>query len=316
MKTKILFFLATVFLFVVTFTACKKENSKPKDDDSSVEASVQSDDQSRFSSEIDAVANDADLALENNSNFTGRTSQSQLQDSICDATAVYDLVNRKITITYNGASCGGLRTRTGTVILSMASGVHWKDVGAAITVTFQNLKITRITDNKSITINGTQTYTNVNGNLLIDLINPLSGIHSVTHTITSSNMSITFDDGTQRTWQVAKQRVYAFSNANISVTITGTHSEGSVTNIAEWGTNRLGHEFTTSTVQPIVITSDCGFRIVSGELKHTLPNLTATATFGLDSNGNPTSCPGTGHYYFKVVVTGSNGGSITVIMPY
>jgi hypothetical protein len=314
MKTKILFCLATLFLFVAMFTACKKENSKPNDDNS-VEASVQSDDQSRFSSEIDAVANDADLALENSSSFTGRTLQSQ-QDSICDATAVYDLVNRKITITYNGANCGGFRSRTGTVVLSMASGIHWKDQGASITVAFQNLKITRVADNKSITINGTQTYTNVSGHLLIDLFNPLSGIHSVTHTITSSDMSIVFDDGTQRNWQVAKQRVYSFSNANISITITGTHSEGDVTNIAEWGTNRLGHEFTTSTVEPIVITSNCGFRIVSGELKHTLPNLTATATFGLDSHGDPTSCPGTGHYYFKVVVTGSNGNSITVIMPY
>jgi hypothetical protein len=314
MKTKIILFLATVFFFVAIFTACKKEDSSPQNDNSA-EASVQSDDQSRFSSEMDAVGNDADIALENSASFTGRTSQIQ-QDSICGATAVYDLVNRTITITYNGANCNGLRTRTGTVILSMAQGIHWKDVGAAITVTFQNLTITRVSDNKSIILNGTQIYTNVSGHLLVDLFNPLSGVQSITHAVTSSNMSITFDDGTQQTWQVSKQRVYSFSNNNVSITITGTHTDGSVTNIAEWGTNRLGHAFTTSTVEPIVITSDCNFRIVSGELKHTLPHLTATATFGLDSNGNPTSCPGTGHYYFKVVVTGSNGNSITVIMPY
>jgi hypothetical protein len=129
-------------------------------------------------------------------------------------------------------------------------------------------------------------------------------------------MSITFDDGTQRTWNVAKQRVYTFSGTNVSVTISGTHTEGNVTNIAEWGTNRLGRAFTSATLQPVVIRSDCNFRVVSGEIKHSLPNVSADATFGLDASGNPTTCPGTGHYYFKIVFTGSGGNSITLIMPY
>ena len=194
----------------------------------------------------------------------------------------------------------------------MAQGVQWKDQGASLTLTFQDLKITRVSDNKSITINGTQTYTNVTGGLLINLLT----LGTITHSITSSNMSITFDDGTQRTWNVAKQRVYTFSGTNVSVTISGTHTEGNVTNIAEWGTNRLGHAFTSSTVQPVVIRSDCNFRVTSGEIRHTLPHVTADATFGLDSNGNPTSCPGAGHYYFKIVFTGSGGNSVTLIMAY
>jgi hypothetical protein len=318
MKTKIALFLATVVFFVAIFTACKKENSDPKTDENT-QIAVQSDDQSRFSGEIDAVANDADLSVENNVSFTGRTMQTNA-DTICSATTTYDVVNRKITIAYNGASCTGDRMRTGTVVLTMAANTHWKDQGASITIQFQNLKITRLSDNKSITINGTQTYTNVSGHLLLDLINPLSGVHSITHSISSDDMSITFDDGTQRSWHVAKQRVYAASISNNtvsgSVTITGTHTEGNVTNIAEWGTNRLGNEFTSSTVQPVVIRSDCNFRVVSGEIKHTLPHVSADATFGLDSGGNPTSCPGAGHYYFKIVFTGSSGNSITLIMPY
>jgi hypothetical protein len=103
----------------------------------------------------------------------------------------------------------------------MAQGVHWKDQGAQITLTFHDLKITRVSDNKSITINGTQTYTNVSGGLLINLLT----LGTITHSITSSNMSITFDDGTQRTWNVAKQRVYTFSGTNVSITISGTHTE-------------------------------------------------------------------------------------------
>ena len=323
MKTKIVLFLATVLFFVAIFTACKKENSNPKTDEST-EIAVQSDDQSRVSGEIDAVANDADASIENSAGFTGRLSQGQslLLDTVCDANVAYDIASnpRTITITYNGGNCWGTRTRTGKVIISMAQGVHWRDAAASLTLTFQDLKITRVSDNKSITINGTLTYTNVTGHLLPDLINPLSGVHSITHTVSSDDMSITFDDGTQRSWHVAKQRVYAASISNntisASVTITGTHTEGNVENIAEWGTNRLGKEFTSSTVQPVVITSDCNFRVVSGEIKHTLPHVTADATFGLDSGGNPTSCPGTGHYYFKIVFTGTSGNSITLIMPY
>ena len=311
MKKRILFLSATVLFLVTIFTACKKETSPAIDN--TEEAAIQSDDQARFSTEVDAVANDADAALETSSNFSGRYDQVQ-SSVICDATLVYDSVSnpRTITITYNGTNCWGSRTRSGVIVLSMAQGVHWKDAGAVLTVKFQNLKITRVIDNKGITINGTQTFTNVSGGLLFNLLT----LGTITHTITSSNMSVTFDDNTQRTWQVAKQRVYAFSNNAITITTTGTHTEGNTTNVAEWGINRFGNVFTSSIVQPLVISSGCDFRLVSGEVKHITPHVTATVTFGLDATGTPTSCPGSGHYYFKVVWTGLSGNSLTVIMPY
>jgi hypothetical protein len=301
--------LSTTLLLIGVFTGCKKDNG-PSDDTNATEVAVQSDDQARFSTEVEAVANDADLALESSSNFAGR--MNGVQTIICDATLVFDTVSnpRTITITYNGGNCWGTRTRTGMVVLSMAQGVYWKDAGAALTITFQNLKVTRVVDNKSITINGAQTYTNVSGGLLINL----PTLQTITHTITSSNMSVKFDDNTQRTWQVAKQRVFTYSNG-VVITSSGTHTDGSTTNIAEWGTNRFGHEFASSTVLPLVVRQDCNFRLVSGEVKHTTPLVTATATFGLDATGTPTSCPGSGHYYFKVVWT-TNGGSATVILPY
>lgn len=310
MKKNVLISSTTIFLFVSIFSACKKEDS-PAGDNNATEVAVQSDDQARFASEIDAVANDADLALESSASFSGR--MSGVQTIICDAALVYDSVSnpRTITITYNGSNCWGTRTRSGTVVLSMAQGVHWKDAGAALTVTFQNLKITRVIDNKSITINGSHTYTNVSGGLLFNL----ATLQTITHTITSSNMSVKFDDNTQRTWQVAKQRVFTYSGGVVIAT-SGTHTDGATTNIAEWGTNRFGHSFASATLQPLVIRQDCDFRLVSGQVKHTTPAVTATATFGLDATGAPTSCPGSGHYYFKVVWTGTNGTSATVILPY
>jgi hypothetical protein len=310
MKKKILLSLASTLFLVAIFTACKKENGASNNN--TTEASTQSDDQARVSSEVDAVANDADVAVEASTSFTGRYTQSQV-NLICDATIAFDTASnpRTITITYNGSNCWGNKTRSGSVVIAMAQGVHWKDAGAAITITFQNLKITRVSDNKSITLNGSHTYTNVSGGLLINL--PTLG--TITHSITSSNMSITFDDNSQRTWQVAKQRVFTYNNG-VVITTTGTHTDGTVTGIAEWGLNRFGHAFTSSIVSPLVIRQDCNFRLVSGEVKHTTPNVTATATFGLDATGNPTSCPGTGHYYFEVVWQNTNGNSVTVIMPY
>jgi hypothetical protein len=310
MKKQVLLLSTSIFFLATIFTACKKETS-PADDSNATEVSVQSDDQARFSTEIEAVANDADLALESSSNFAGR--MNGVQTIICDATLVFDTVSnpRTITITYSGVNCWGSRTRTGVVVLSMAQGVHWKNAGATLTVNYQNLKITRVIDNKSITINGTQTFTNVSGGLLFNL--PTLG--TITHTITSSNMSVTFDDNTQRSWQVAKQRVFTYNNG-VVITSSGTHTDGNNTNIAEWGLNRFGHAFASSTVQPLVIRQDCDFRLVSGAVKHTTPLVTATATFGLDASGSPTSCPGSGHYYFKVVWTGTNGNSATVILPY
>jgi hypothetical protein len=308
MKTRMFFLPVFIFSFAFIFTACKKENSTV---DFSAELSNQSDDQSQFSSETDAVANDADIALETTSFFTARIDRTE--SLICDATISVDSLSspRTITITYNGTNCIGNRTRTGVVVISMATGVRWKDAGAAITVTYQNLKITRTSDNKSITINGAHTITNVSGGLLLNL--PILG--TVTHTITSNGMTVTFDDNTQRVWQVARRRVFSYNNG-VVITTTGAHTDGTNTHIAEWGINRAGHTFTTSTLEPLVIRQDCNFRLVSGKVEHKLSQVNATATFGLDVSGNPTSCPGAGHYYFNIVWTGATGNTHSIILPY
>ena len=300
----------TIFAFTLTllFVGCTKDNNTT---DYTSEVSAHSDDQSRFSGEVDAVANDADVMLETTAGFTGRVVQVQLLS--CDATAIIDTLSnpRTITITYNGTNCLGNRTRTGVVILSMAQGMRWRNAGAVINVTYQNLRITRISDNKSITINGTSSYTNVSGGLLINL----PTLNTILHTITSSGMSITFDSGAQRNWQVAKQRVFTYNNG-VVITTTGTHSSGSATGIAEWGTNRFGNAFTSAISQPLIVRQDCNFRLTGGQIIHDGSHFTATATFGLDANGNATNCPGSGNYYMKIVWTGPGGNAHSVILPY
>lgn len=308
MKARFLSFAVLVLSASVLFTSCQKDNN-PEDTDYSAQSSAHSDDQSRFSSDVDAVANDANSVLEVTSGFSGRMGRIQ---TICDATVVVDTLSnpRTITITYNGTNCLGNRTRTGVVVISMAQGVRWKNAGATLNVSFQNLKITRLSDNKSITINGTQTYTNVSGGLLFNL----AALGTITHTITSSNMSVTFDNLSQRTWQVARKRVFTY-NSGIVITVTGTHTDGSLTGIAEWGTNRFGNNFTTAVSDPLVFRQDCSFRLTSGKVSHSTALFNSYVIFGLDATGAPTSCPA-GNYYMKIVWTGPAGVAHTSLLPY
>jgi len=116
-----------------TFIACKKDTSQQQQEQNP-ELTIHAEDQSRVSAEMDAVDLDLNYALEKNASFSGRMQG----DSICAATVAYDTLNstKKITITYNGSDCSGLRSRTGSVVIAMASGMHWKDVGAQINVTY------------------------------------------------------------------------------------------------------------------------------------------------------------------------------------
>ena len=231
---------------------------------------------------------------------------------ICDATVTYDTANgqRIITIVYDGTNCWGNRTRTGTVTISIPKGQHWKDAGAAATITISDLKITRVRDEKTIVLNGTKTITNVSGGLLKDL----ATLQTITHTIQGS-LTIGFNNGTTRTWNVSKQRVFTYNNG-IVITTTGTYSDGTDNDIAEWGTNRFNESFKSLISAPKVIRQDCDFRLVSGQNTVITNKGTSVITYGLDANGDPTGCPGSGNYYFKLVFTSVNGKVYTIIWPY
>ena len=309
-----------MFAFIaisVTFTSCKKSDTNSDNSD----LTTHSDDQARFSNETDAVNNDADAAVENYGAFTGKPENvSNVLNLPCDATVVLDsfpAVNpttRRITITYNGTNCSGTRTRTGVVTLTMPLGQHFRDPGAVLTTTITNLKITRISDGKSITINGVHEVKNVTGGRIIHL-QPGA---TIVHEITSSGMSVTFDNGTSRSWQVAKRRTFTHNGNPLNwlvITTTGMHVDGTITNISEWGINRFGNAFVTSITEPMVIRQDCSFRLTSGQVTHRRLTADVVVTFGLNALGNPTTCP-LGVFYYKLVWTGSNGIVRTFILPY
>lgn len=333
MKTRHLL-LATVVAATGLIVACTKQNSTGgsgssagTDGTTAAQVQTQSDDITQVSNELDAATDDVNNSLNSSTTFSGVTDYSggvvtdggsggalDLDLGICDATVTVDTANglRQIVITYDGANCRGNRTRTGVVVISIPVGTHWRDKGAVVTVDIENLKITRLWNRKTITLNGTYTYTNVSGGLLRDL----ATLGTITHTISADTVNIQFADSATRTWSVAKQRVFTY-NDGVVVTTTGTHSDGTNNDVAIWGINRFGNQFETEITQPMVIAQSCDYRLTSGQTVTTRPALTLTITYGLDSNGDPTGCPGSGYFYFKAVwVLSKNGKTFTYIAPY
>ena len=317
MNKKINLILAAALLISVIFVSCKKTDTSSTDDSATVtELKAHSDDQAQVSNEIDAVADDANNLLEaSGGSMNGRgTNQGRPTNppGLCGATWTFDTVgtHRTVTITYDSSLCGNHR-RKGTVVISLTNGLHWASAGAVLTIT-ANLKISRESDHKSIVIQGIKTITNTSGGRMRDLLIPPHA--QIVHDIASSGITVTFDNGTSRTWQIAKHRVFTYNNG-IVITTTGTHTDGTTTGISEWGTNRLGHPFVTAITQPLVVRQDCAFRLTSGQVTHSRLSANVVVTFGLDQNGVATSCPA-GVYYFKAVWTNANGVVRTYILPY
>ncbi len=301
------YILVPALLFAaVSFNSCKK-NNHDRNGAADPELVAGSADQAFVSNEIDAFTLDMNSPLE--ASFSGRGWDNE----ICGATLSYDTTSstHSVTITYDGQDCAGYTTRTGSIVLSIPASTHWGDAGAQATITYHQVHVTRIMDNKSIIINGIHTLTNTSGGHLYQL---LSGVPSITHRITSDSMSVTFDDGSMGYWQVGRQRVYTLADGD-SVTITGTEQSASQSGIAEWGYDRYGIAFVSAISQPLVISAGCQFRLVSGQVTYDRAGSSATLTFGLNAAGNPVSCPA-GNYFYKLSWTAASGSTFSYIGAY
>lgn len=316
MKTNNFFRIALMAASITFIFACKKDNSSSSSPTSNTSVEASADDQTMVSNENDALDNDATAAVSASPSISGasfnsvpniKSGNSALggdSTGICDATVTFDTTSstKTITITYNGTNCWGNRTRTGTVSITAPRDGYWKTPGASISLIITNLKITRLSDGKSITINGAKSITNTSGELLIDLPNLDSIVHDI-----SSSFTIAYANGTTRTWSEQKHRVFTYNNG-VVITTTGGES----------GVNRLGVGFTSVIAQPKVIEQSCDFKLVSGKDSTTrTDNITSSTTYGLDANGSPvSSCP-SGYYYAEFVWSnGNNGKTYTFIFPY
>lgn len=293
--------IASLAILVVglSLTSCRKDRKTspdptPTEADETSTFTEQSNDESSANNVSDESMDDAENAL-GASSIGGFKSVGVAP--LCGAYADSSLKSTgKITITYTGTSCDGYRNRSGSITIQIVGypAVKWKDVGAVITITYNSFKVTNISSGKSITVNGMHTITNVSGGLLRSITSGTPIIRK----IRSSSMSLTFDDGTVRSWSVARKRTWTGTlGIPTSLSISGDTTIGGVSNIVTWGTNRKGNSFTTAYTSPIVVKSSCGwFAPVSGSKTHTAASRVSTITFGTDASGVPVASGCPNHY--------------------
>lgn len=291
MKTRNLIQAGFLVLAVLTFsfTSCKKDKI---DEGNSDFASIEQ--LSADENDVEAITDDAMKDVEGVLSYHGGQMKSTMGIP-CNATLdSASVVNDTITlyITYNGLSCNGKRNRVGQVEIRKRVGTHWGQPGASINYRYINFAVTRVATGRTITLNGSKTFTNVSGGFVWQVG---MAVNSVVQRV-NGNMSITFDDGTTRLWNVARQRTYSGSQGQLLMTVDGFGQSGDYTNLVTWGTNRAGEEFFTQISQSVVHKELCGFDPVAGIKVHTIPaqSKSATITFGYNSNNEPITgdeCP-------------------------
>jgi hypothetical protein len=134
---------------------------------------------------------------------------------------------------------------------------------------------------------------------------------SIKHNI-SGNMRITFDNNTERTWSITRDREIGLTPTSAPfVRITGSGNDGQV--IA--GVNRNGKSFTTRITTAVEYNKAYGpWLPVSGVKVHSGLSCSVSITYGVDQNGNIVS--GSQPYGFKVDWKNARGDSKSKIIAY
>jgi hypothetical protein len=288
MKTKnlIRFTLLLIAVAGLSLAGCQKDkNNNSSADPSSLQKLAQ--DENQVENASDEAMNDVDIYL---SGVTLKSTESMP----CNASDTTIVNNDTIihVITYHGLNCSGTRYRTGKIEIKKHVGTHWIQAGATVIVRHINFTITKVSNGKTIILNGTKTHQNVSGGLLWQLG---SGVTSIVHK-TLGHETITFSDSTTRTWNIARQKTFTGTLNNLVLTLDGFGSAGNYTNLVVWGVNRDGENFFTQITQSVVLRQACDFDPCSGIKIHQIPadSKSATLTFGFDSNNQPvtgTDCP-------------------------
>lgn len=286
----------------LSLSSCKKNDSTEVDD--TAEQQQMAADEANQNTETESSMNEANDAI-------GTTGFGKA-GAITGATVTIDSGLKKITVNYDGNNKNSSRYRKGEITIQLTNGSRWKDVGAKITITYNAFKVTRNSTGKSLVFNGIIDVVNVNGGrVFLD--------SNVVHLATSTDFKVTFDDGTQKSWNLSRKRTFITGGGTLSVKTEGTGSAGGNSNLITWGQNRKGDMFYTQISTPIIyntiLSVKCPDMVLSGVKTHKGLSREITATFGVDMSGNPyvgNDCP----YGFKITWTNAAGKSKQAVISY
>jgi len=290
----------------LTLTSCRKASNAALSDQSQSTKDVNS-----VNNAVNATADDAANAAGQVKSFSGKTNSGWWNSAVlCGASTVDTGTpgHHLITITYDGTTvCNGV-VRSGTVTVANNTGTPWSQMGAELTITITNLHVTDQVTGGSYTINGTHTITNETGGLAWEILAGTAPANTtVTHRNISSNMTVTFADGSQREWTVDRTR--RWSNVSGYVTVS-VYAEGAG-NVTETGTNRYGESFTNKITSPIeACNQGCAWRPHTGQWEHDIAGRSAVVAFGDNASGvhigTPTTPCGTNYGYYITYSNGTN----------
>jgi hypothetical protein len=289
MNTKrILYSLALMsFSATLIFTACKKkEDPKVEEPVVAETPDTQNGSDSReVQSENDAAVNEINDIISNSKRASGRSASTEGTSGICgfDVDSV-KIAQDTILLKYNGITCFN-RTRTGVIRLTWQSGTKWKNVGAKIKIEYLNYKIVRASDQKSIQLNGTQYLTNVSGGTWVELV---LNNQTLVNTVTGSNLQVTFEDNKTAVYNINRKVSYTFPNGILTAKAEGIGTNGTLSNLENYGTGRNGNIFTSQVTTPIVWNVTCGGAVIEGAVTVTnvTQNFNLKFQYGVDVNGN------------------------------
>lgn len=313
--TKVINLLFAVAMVAFMTTACSKDEKDDKIPDSSSIQQLVKDEITMESSSEDALSDANDVLSKDNT----KNLQNLPCNAVIDSTFSIGLDTVTYTITFNGLNCAGTKKKTGSLSIKKKVSDHWSMAGTTVFITFNNLKIEKapngIPNGNWLILNGTKIWKNVSGGL----IKNLSGTGSVVYTVAGS-LQATFNDNTNRTWNVNRQFTYTgnYANNDLTLSLSGLGSTPDYNNLVVWGTNRHGESFYTQINQTVVLKQKWGWDPVSGIKIHQIPsdNKKATITFGYDNNNQVVTNPNIRPTHLKVDwVKGSYSGTIFLALP-
>lgn len=278
---------AAFFLLGLSLAACKKDDDT-KAEEPNQQLVTQAEDNNELKSEGDQANTDVTDAMENYSTINGRMNTTKV---ICGC-SIDSIGEKTIRLAYDGTTpCGNpSRTRGGTITFQLVQGNRWSQQGAKLNITLNNYKVTRLSDQKSWTFNGTKTLTNVRGTNWLAF---LARTDSLLYRERSSNMvcNIAKDNNTATvTYNIARtttwKSVQATNRSFIQFAAMGDTTIDGLTNVDTWGTGRFGSSFTNQFLERLLSDTYCQlWRPRGGKVQHKSPGGSITLTYGVNEQG-------------------------------
>ncbi len=312
MKKQIIGILSAALL-TGFISSCKKDDQQKLDE----QTRQFNDDSNNYKAESDQADDDVNNAVNDIPAF-GRGA-GVLSSPLCGVTIDSSQLSQKILFfNFDGVTpCfSPSRTRSGQIKAQLTSGASWHDPGAILTLTYNSFKVTRLSDNKSITFNGVKTLENVNGHNWLTF---LMGTSTFKYRSRAYNVQVSYDNGASAVWNQAYMTEWLYTPTSthgsyITFTCNGDTTMSGYSNVSMWGVNRFSQAFTTNYNTQILSNTYCGlWRPNSGELVHHVNANTYSLTLGVDQSGNPTTLDCA--YGYKVTWT-VNGTTNSVVLSY